>query len=101
MKKSLSPCGQFKFGEKDYWKCVMMKYTATPFHLVGTCKLGPKSDPQAVVNEKLKVYRVDHLRVVDSSIMPKIIKGNTNAPTIMIAEKTGDMFKKEWLSGVI
>ena len=96
--KTLSPCRQFKFGERDYWKCVMMEYTATLFHLVGTCKMGPKSDPEAVVNERLKVYGVDHLRVVDSSIMPKIVRGNTNAATIMIAEKASDMIKEEWLS---
>ena len=77
IKKPLHPCRQFKFGERDYWMCVMMEYTATPFHLVGTCKMGPSSDPQAVVNERLKVYGVDRLRVVDSSIMPKITRGNT------------------------
>ena len=54
-----------------------MEYTTTPFYLVGTCKMGPSSDPQAVVNERLKVYGVDRLRVVDSSIMPKITRGNT------------------------
>ncbi|CAD1480996.1 unnamed protein product, partial [Heterotrigona itama] len=57
------------------------------FEFVGTCKMGPKSDPEAVVDESLKVYGIDGLRVVDSSTMPKIIKDNTNAPTIMIAEK--------------
>ena len=75
--KSLPACREFEFGERNYWKCVMMEYTATPFHLVGTCKMGPSSDPQAVVNERLKVYGVDRLRVVDSSIMPKITRGNT------------------------
>ncbi|KAK9299907.1 hypothetical protein QLX08_007211 [Tetragonisca angustula] len=96
--KPLHPCRQFKFGERDYWKCAMVEYTSTIFHLVGTCKMGPKSDPEAVVNERLKVYGVDHLRVVDSSIMPKIVRGNTNAATIMIAEKASDMIKEEWLS---
>ena len=67
--------------------CVMMEYTATPFHLVGTCKMGPSSNPQAVVNKRLKVYGVDHLSVVDCSIVPKISRGNTNSPVIMIAEK--------------
>ena len=96
--KPLHPCRQFKFGERDYWKCAMVEYTSTIFHLVGTCKMGPKSDPEGVVNERLKVYGVDHLRVVDSSIMPKIVRGNTNAATIMIAEKASDMIKEEWLS---
>ncbi|CAD1468297.1 unnamed protein product, partial [Heterotrigona itama] len=84
IKKPLPACRQFKFGERDYWKC-----------------MGPKSDPQAVVDERLKVYGVDRLRVVDSSIMPKISRGNTNAPTIMIAEKASDMIKEEWLSSGI
>ena len=101
IKKPLHPCRQFKFGERDYWKCVMIEYTSTIFHLIGSCKMGPKSDPHAVVNERLKVYGVDRLRVVDSSIMPKISRGNANAPTIMIAEKASDMIKEDWLSGWI
>ncbi|KOX69462.1 Glucose dehydrogenase [acceptor] [Melipona quadrifasciata] len=95
----LPACKEFEFGEREYWKCVIMEYTGTIYHPVGTCKMGPKSDPDAVVDERLRVYGVDGLRVVDASIMPKIVRGNTNAPTIMIAEKASDMIKEEWLSG--
>ncbi len=72
-------------------RAFLARCTLTNYHPAGTCRMG--SDPGAVVSSELRVHGVDGLRVVDASIMPTIVRGNTNAPTIAIAEKAADLIR--------
>ena len=72
----------------------------TTFHLMGTCRMGPDSDPTAVVDDQLRVRGIEGLRVADASIMPTMPSANTNASTIMIGEKCADFIKGRQLESV-
>jgi choline dehydrogenase len=69
------------------------KNGTTIFHMVGTCKMGPASDRLAVVDSELRVHGMEGLRVVDASVMPKVVSANTYAATLMIAERAADLIK--------
>ena len=73
----------------DDWLQYIAQSAECVYHPVGTCKMG--TDEGAVVDSQLRVRGVEKLRVADASVMPRISSGNTNAPTIMIAEKAADM----------
>jgi choline dehydrogenase len=71
----------------DAW---LLANVSTSQHISGTCKMGLRSDPMAVVDQYCRVHGLERLRVVDASVMPDVIRANTNATTIMIAERVAD-----------
>ncbi|KAL3278285.1 hypothetical protein HHI36_013619 [Cryptolaemus montrouzieri] len=95
-KISMPGCEEHSFGTDSYWACVLRNFATSLGHQVGTCKMGPSTDENAVVDSELKVYGVDGLRVVDASIMPNVVAGHTNAVVFMIGEKASDMIKRKW-----
>ncbi|KAI5632655.1 GMC oxidoreductase domain-containing protein [Phthorimaea operculella] len=97
VKEPLGVCRNLVWGTDEYTECLARSYTYTTYHPVGTCKMGPNWDRTAVVDPRLRVYGVSGLRVIDSSIMPVVTRGNTNAPSIMIGERGVELVKEDWL----
>lgn len=93
---NIPECDTLIYDSDDYWTCYARYFGTTLYHYSGTCKMGPDTDPQAVVDSRLRVKGITGLRVMDASIMPTITSGNINAPTIMIGEKGADLIKEDW-----
>ncbi|CAH0714788.1 unnamed protein product, partial [Brenthis ino] len=96
VREEISACKDYEWGTKEYFICLAKTYTSTTYHPVGTCKMGPKSDKTAVLDNELRVHGVEGLRVIDASMMPVIVRGNTNAPAMMIGERGVDFVIKYW-----
>ncbi|XP_024935915.1 glucose dehydrogenase [FAD, quinone] [Cephus cinctus] len=96
LNQPLPACSEHAFLTDAYWTCAIRQNTDPENHQAGSCKMGPRSDPLAVVNNRLQVHGIKNLRVADTSIMPKVISGNTAAPATMIAERAADFIKEDW-----
>ena len=94
-------CEIYTLWSDEYLACVARTYTSTIYHPVGTCRMGPSYDRRSVVDPHFRVLGgVKGLRVVDGSVMPDIVSGNTNAPIIMLAERCADFIKGQTLPPV-
>ncbi|CAH0402601.1 unnamed protein product [Chilo suppressalis] len=96
-KTPVKGCEKIKFGCDAYWECAVRMQTAPENHQAGSCKMGPRGNPLAVVDNLLQVQGVDRLRVADASVLPAVTSGNTNAPAVMVGERAADFIKQRWL----
>jgi choline dehydrogenase len=84
--------------EEDlYFEDLIKRASVTVYHPVSTCRMGPEGDENSVVDLRLRVKGVTGLRVADASVMPDLVSGNTNAPSIMIGEYAADIIKADWM----
>ncbi|ALC48839.1 Eo [Drosophila busckii] len=92
----LPACDALTPDSDDYWLCHIRHMFLGAWHAVGSCRMATRNDPRGVVDERLRVFGVQGLRVVDASIMPEITAGNTNAPAMMIAEQGARMIREDY-----
>ncbi|XP_067124760.1 glucose dehydrogenase [FAD, quinone]-like, partial [Centruroides vittatus] len=91
-------CEKYELFSDNYLGCMLIAFPLPAHHFAGTCKMGHPKDPTTVVDPTLKVKGVQNLRVVDASIIPIMIGGHTNIPTMMIAEKAADFILDDYFS---
>ncbi|KAJ8963250.1 hypothetical protein NQ318_018716 [Aromia moschata] len=97
-KEEYGDCEQKHGYDTDsFWECALRHYTGPENHQASSCRMGPPSDPLAVVDNELRVHGLDGLRVMDASAMPILVSGNTHATIVMMAERGVDFIKKRWL----
>ncbi|KAJ9585021.1 hypothetical protein L9F63_020631 [Diploptera punctata] len=89
-------CENVEFGSRDYWNCYAHTNAAASRHYGSSCKMGPSSDPTAVVSPELKVHGINGLRVADASIMPIVVNGNPTSSIFTIAMKASHMILEEY-----
>ncbi|CAG5044474.1 unnamed protein product [Parnassius apollo] len=93
----LEACKDLNKNTDEFLECVARELTFSLYHPCCTAKMGPSGDKTAVVDPQLRVHKTQGLRVIDASIMPSVVRGNTNAPSIMIGEKGANMIKQFYL----
>lgn len=91
----LPACDGYELNSDAYLRCIAVNMASTIYHPVSTAKMG-RDISNSVVSSRLKVHGIDHLRVIDASVMPSITSGNINAPTVMIAERAADLIKEDY-----
>lgn len=89
-------CERHEFATDAYWRCLVRYHTRGENHHAGTCKMGPASDPDAVVDPELRVHRVRGVRVADASVMPLQPNCNPIGPIVMVAERAAHFIKNAW-----
>ncbi|KAG8035400.1 hypothetical protein G9C98_006846 [Cotesia typhae] len=92
----LPECAKYPFGSDAYWECYIRMETGPENHQSGTCKMGPRSDSDAVVDNQLRLHGIPNIRVADASIFPHVPNSNPSAGIIMTAEKAADMIINTW-----
>lgn len=95
--KVIAGCRNYEYNSDEYWECALRHITTSAYHPMGTCKMGPRNDPDSVVDYQMKVHGIRDLRVVDASVIPITLTAHTNVPAFMIGEKAADMIKEDYL----